>query len=331
MTDELQDRAAKGGKARAALLSPEERRRIAVAAAEARWGGLPVARWPGVLKIGDVQILCAVLEDGTRVLTQAELLVALGRHRKANVRNVREENIPPVLQGERLKPFISQELLEKSQPIQFRTLQGVRASGYRAEILPEVCKVYLTARDANALLKQQQHIAVQADILIRGLAIVGIIAMVDAATGYEDVRRRDALAEILEKFVSRELRKWVSIFPPEFYRELYRLKVWDYSNMKPNSPKPLEVGRLTDDLVYKRLAPGVRDELRRLTPRNEKGYLKHKLHQRLTEDIGNPKLEKHLAVLVGIMQGHDNWDSFYRHVGRALPRWGSNLELPLND
>jgi hypothetical protein len=117
------------------------------------------------------------------------------RHRKANVRNIEgEEQVPPVLQGERLKPFISNELLEKSKPIAFQTPQGIRASGYRAEILPEICDVYLRARDAGALFDRQMHIAVQADILIRGLAKVGIIALVDEATGYQSMRARDALA-----------------------------------------------------------------------------------------------------------------------------------------
>jgi len=105
MTDDPKDRASKGGIARAAALTKAERKKIAVKGAEARWGKtLPVAEYSGVLSIGDARIPCAVLNDGTRVLTQAELLVALGRHRKANVRNVEgEENTPPVLQGVALK------------------------------------------------------------------------------------------------------------------------------------------------------------------------------------------------------------------------------------
>lgn len=71
----------------------------------------------------------------------------MGRHRKANVRyDDGEEPVAPSLQGKGIKPFISQELLSKSQPIRFRTPQGVRASGYRAEILPDVCEVFLKAR-----------------------------------------------------------------------------------------------------------------------------------------------------------------------------------------
>ncbi len=61
-----------------------------------------------------------------------------------------------------------------------------------------MCEVYLKAREAGALVPSQEHIAVQAGILIRGLATVGVIALVDEATGYQRVREERALATILE-------------------------------------------------------------------------------------------------------------------------------------
>ena len=148
------------------------------------------------------------------MLSQADFLVALGRHRKANVRSEGgEEHIPAILQGKAINPFISKEILEKSRPIRFRTPSGANASGYRADLLPDVCEIYLKAREAGVLPHNQQHVAQHAEILIRGLANVGIIALVDEATGYQNLRARDALAKILEAFVAKELRKWVRTFP----------------------------------------------------------------------------------------------------------------------
>ena len=60
------------------------------------------------------------------------------------------------------------------------------ASGYRAELLPDVCEVYLKAREAGVLPTNQKHVAKQAEILMRGLAHVGIIALVDEATGFQE-------------------------------------------------------------------------------------------------------------------------------------------------
>ena len=66
--------------------------------------------------------------------------------------------MPAILQGKAINPFISKEIYEKSKPISFRTIHGVRASGYVADLLPAVCEVYLKARDADVLPKNQEHV-----------------------------------------------------------------------------------------------------------------------------------------------------------------------------
>ena len=80
--------AAKGGKARAQKLSPDERREIARHAAEARWADtrknppLIRATHEGELGIGKLLLPCAVTEDGIRLLTQYGFLMAIGRSGK---------------------------------------------------------------------------------------------------------------------------------------------------------------------------------------------------------------------------------------------------------
>jgi P63C domain len=88
------------------------------------------------------------------------------------------------------------------------------------------------------------------------------------------------------------------------------------------------IGHLTNDLIYARLAPGVLDELRRITPGDEKGHLKHRLFQRLTDDVGHPKLREHLAAVTVLMKASDKWDQFMPMLDRALPRY---VPLPLFD
>src|SRR5438477_11394478 len=107
---------AKGGAARAASMTTKERKKIAKMAAAARWADLAKAICGSPdrpLRIGDIELQCYVLEDGTRVLSQAEFLEALGRHRKANVRREGgEEPLPAILQGKAINPFITKEILE---------------------------------------------------------------------------------------------------------------------------------------------------------------------------------------------------------------------------
>lgn len=206
---------------------------------------------------------------------------------------------------------------------------GPPAHGVKAELLPQICEVFLRARDARALHSTQEHLAAEADILTRGLAHVGVIALVDEATGYQQFRARRALEEILDKFITKELRKWAKTFPDEFYEEMFRLRGWPY---KPWSvSRPSVVGRYTNDLVYERLAPGVLAELRKRNPVAPGGNRLYKHHQWLTDDIGHPKLREHLAAIIALMRASANWDQFMRNVRRALPKYGDTIEMTLDD
>src|SRR5882724_6932193 len=80
----------KGGKARANALTPEERSEIAREGAAARWSKkkdkkdsihILKATHEGILEIGSVEIPCAVLDTGQRVLTQSGFMRAIGRAR----------------------------------------------------------------------------------------------------------------------------------------------------------------------------------------------------------------------------------------------------------
>jgi hypothetical protein len=323
---------AKGGVARMEGTTSKERKALAKRAAAARWADVPQAICGSPdrpLRIGESVLQCYVLEDGTRVLSQAEFLEALGRHRKANVRREGgEEQLPAILQGKAINPFITKEIVEKSRPIKFRTLSNALASGYRADLLPVVCEVYLKARDAGVLPSNQQHVARQADILMRGLAHVGIIAMVDEATGYQEFRAKDALSRILEAFVAKELQPWVKTFPDEYYAQLFRLRGLDYPN--DSVKRPQYFGILTNDIVYKRLAPGVLDELKKVVPRNESGRPKATLSQALTRNIGYPKLREHLGAVVAYMTISKDYRDFITKLDRFRPRFGEQYQLPFD-
>lgn len=325
--------ASKGGKARAESLTSERRSEIARTAVEARWrkegklSEVPQATHgspDSPLRIGSLEIPCYVLEDGRRVLVQKGMITALGMAPGGSSHG--QDRIIKFATQNRLKPFTSEKLKAGTlTPIEFRAKSGFKMLGYEATVLADICDAVLEARKHGSLTEKQQHVAAQCEILVRGFARVGIIALVDEATGYQADRARDGLAKILEAFVAKELRKWVKTFPADFYQELFRLRGLPYNG---SVKKPQYIGHLTNDLVYSRLAPGVLEELRKLTPRNEKGQLKHRLFQRLTEDVGHPKLREHLASVTALMKASDKWQQFTSMVDRALPRYKI---LPLFD
>ncbi|HLI43134.1 MAG TPA: P63C domain-containing protein [Acidimicrobiales bacterium] len=326
---------ARGGVERAKRLTPEQRARIASKAGQARWAGTVREAICGSpdhpLRIGDIEIECYVLEDGTRVLTQSTFLRALGRQGRPRGREGMDESLPPILRGKTIRPFVSDDTIAKSRPIVFTPPHGGRASGYNALLLPEVCEIFLAAREreGKAFPHQLNEVAARAEILVRGLARVGIVALVDEATGFQEVRTRDALARILEAYIDKELNAWVSTFPPDFYRELFRLRGLDYDSESVRRPQYF--GMLTNNIVYERLAPGVLDELRIIVPKDERGRRKHKFFQRLTTHVGYPKLREHLGSVVTLMKLSNDWADFRTKLDRIHPRIGDTIPLPFDD
>jgi len=205
--------------------------------------------------------------------------------------------------------------------------QGNIAYGYDATILPEICDAVLEARKAGKLHYQQEHIAEQAEILIRAFAKVGIIALVDEATGYQEVRDRQALAEILKKYIDGELYKWAQTFPIALYKEIFRLKGWAWNMGK----MPQVVGHYTNDLVYDRVTTGMLAELKRLNPKLPSGRRKHPHYQFLTPDMGYPALNQRLYELLGIARASQTWEQFYKLVDRTFPKRGETPMLPFSE
>lgn len=336
MTDGKDEAKVRGGVARASALSADERRESARHAALARWSAdLPQASHEGPLVLGGAEIWAAVLPNGKRLLSQGTFLKAIGRSRtpKGGTGGFSTvDGLPFFLQAEQLKPFISEELLLSTTPILFRDkAHGRRTVGYDAELLPMVCEVYLRFRDSylkrgENVPRSWAHIVEACDRLTRGLARVGIIALVDEATGYQETRDRLALQAILERFLRRELAAWAKRFPDEFYQHIFRLRGWTWKGMAVNRPQA--VATYTRDLVYARLAPGILKELETRNPIDERGRRRAKHHQWLTEDVGHPALAQHLYAVIGFMRIAQTWDQFVNNLDVAFPRRGDTLKLP---
>lgn len=314
---------AEGGKARWKGTTKAERSEAARTAAEARWTAkLPKATHGSEdhpLKIGEIEIPCYVLEDERRVLVMTSMLTGLDMS-LGSAGGGEGDRLARFVAGKSVSPFVSNELAERiNNPIRFVNTRGRAVFGYEATVLADLCEAVLAARAAGALRKIQYHIADRCEILVRGFARVGIIALVDAATGYERDRARDALAKILEAYIAKELRPWVRTFDPMFYEELFRIRGLTY----PGTVKGHRyIGNLTNDLIYSRLAPGVLAELRAKNPVKEAGGRRAKHHQWLTADHGHPKLREHIAFVVGLMAACDanSWEEFYKLLNRCKPK-----------
>lgn len=321
----------KGGRARAEKLTKEERKEIASNAALTRWGKegtqYPTAKYGSPdrpLKIGSMEIPCYVLDDGRRVITQAGMLLALEMSAGTATKGG-GDRFTNFVTTKSINPFVSKELSEMiKNPVRFRG-HGSLSYGYEATILAEICDAVLASREAGELNHQQEHIAKQAEILVRAFAKVGIVALVDEATGYQETRNREALQEILQRYIAKELMEWVRTFPLEFYKQIFRLKGWNWNDGRMS---PI-VGSIVNDLVYARLAPGVLDELKKRNPA-ENGHRKHKHFQHLTKEVGHPELTRHLYELIGMARAFSagQWEQYYDLVNRTFQKVNTTGLLP---
>src|SRR5271170_2322425 len=231
-----------GGIARAEKLSPKQRSLIAQQGGQMRWNkDKPKATHYGELEIGELKIPCAVLDNGMRVLSETGIAHSFGSRSGAQFKTKRlakEEGralLPIFMLSDRVKPFISKELeYALCNPIIYTVGSNV-FHGFAAELLPQICDVWLSAREAKVIHGNQENRVQRAEILMRGLAHVGINALIDEVTGYQRDRAADSLSKILEQFIAKELRPWLKTFPTEFYEELCRLRKVEFAE-KQNFP-----------------------------------------------------------------------------------------------
>lgn len=327
MEEELTGRAL-GGKARMNSLTPEQRKENARAAARAKaeLKKLPKATHFGQLATSFIDLQCFVLDDGRRVISGRGMTSAIGmKGRGTGVSRIADHKL--------IKSYGDSALIAAiDNPIKFvgKSPKGKNepSDGYEAHVLQEVCEAILTARDKNLLTTEQdKRYATQADILMRAFARVGIVALIDEATGYQRDRDKQALAKILEAFVTKELQPWLKTFPDEYYSELFRIYKLQYPPEGNPQWRPGFIGHITNNVVYDRLAPGLLPELKRLANKEER---KARLHQHLSHDVGHPKLQSHMGSIVTLLKLSNTPEEFFSHVDKIHPRFGSTGQLDLD-
>ena len=252
---------------------------------------------PGIVKIRDLEILCYVLDDGTRVISGRGMQNALGYAPKTSGQALARD----------LKKLDDRSISEAiARRVEFKRPGAGGAAektfGYEAEALVEICDILLELRKSSKLTPQQERLASYAEILTRSFAKLGVIALIDEATGYQ--KQKNEYQKILEVYIAKEIQPWIMTFDENYYMQLYRLLGWDWDAFKTEKKKNHSqyIGKLTNRLIYEKLAPGVLEELRKINPKNERGGRKTKHFQRLTENVGYRELLKLLSAITILLE-----------------------------
>ena len=275
--------------------------------------GMAKATHRGILPIGGLQLDCYVLEDGRRVFHKRGMARALGLKSEGG------NAFMKTLSGKKLRSEMDPELWEKIRsPIFINPLGVDPAHAYEANVLVEVCKTVGRAHDAGKLTKAQEPMARQARAIISALARVGIIALIDEATGYQTVRDPGALRLLVEAYIEKEKREWEKEFPDDFYITLNKVYRSDPYIKRAKGAlvinKPQHFGNFTNKYVYGPLENGeVLRELQRINPQiDAKGTRKQRFHQFLKKGYGLAKLREQRQEILTILKLSDNIEDFKR-------------------
>lgn len=271
------------------------------------------------LRLGELQIPCYVLNNGMRVLSGRGMQQVLGSTSPSGAWLSRFVNNSSLSASFAAGPNSIAERI--NNPLKFvRNNAGGSQSttnGYEGTLLIDICSTIIDANRAGEF--NDENIVKHADIIIRAVAKTGIIALIDEATGYARAKERakDELQRFLKAFINEEASKWVKTFPDKFFEDLYRMLGWSWTS---STKRPGYIGKIINDIVYDRIGPGLREELQRVNPKNDKGNRAAKHHQFLTE-VGRPRLDAHLETLHAIAVISDyRWDLFMHNVDKSYPK-----------
>jgi len=281
----------------------------------------------GTLRIGGMVCLAYVLSDERRVIPARHFLAFFGIAGDVSKagKKIADFLNSPFLRSDNIISLRAQ----LGKPLKFTNSKGLVDYGYEGELLVEFCHALLDLRRIKALTEHTLPYAEAAEAIVVSLSKVGIVALIDEATGYQTLRHKESLQRLFDAYFLKEYAAWAKRFPDAFYEGIFRLKNWKWSS--PLWKRPPVVGKITNDIVYSRLAPGVLEELKRINPLQDHGRRKARHHQWMTPDIGHPALSQHLYAICAMMRAHTSWVPYYHAVQMSFPVQNEHLQLELSD
>jgi hypothetical protein len=265
----------------------------------------PRAAWWGELILGDEAASCFVLDDGRRVISRTGATDVLTGKKGGG-------NLESYIQVESLAAYLPPDLDNQWIDFEIPEVTNKQARGMLAETFLDLCTAYVRARDNEKLTTRQEEIARKAGMVLAACAKVGLIALIDEATGYQYERAQDALQMKLRLYLEDEMRQWEKTFPDELWQQFARLTRWQSVTKRPKW-----WGKLVMELVYGYLDHDVADWLKKNAPEPRHG---RNYHQWLSSQYGLKKLVEHLWKLIGMAQACDSMQELRERMAETYGR-----------
>lgn len=277
-------------------------------------GGLPIARYAGILSLGSADVSAYVLSDGQRVISRVSAATALSGVKQGG-------DLESYVGAESLRPFMRARLEDELIHFHLPGVEHKQVSGITSQAFLAICRGYHAAYNANALTTdRQREIALQAINFLAACAGVGLDALIDEATGYQYERADDALRIKFAAYLEEEMRPWEKTFPDELWEQFGRLTGWQGSIHN----RPKYWGKLVNEMVYDCLDSDVYQWLKSNAPAPRHGQ---NYHQWLSSQYGLKKLVEHLWMLIGMASACQTMDELRHRMALKFGKQSVQLRL----
>jgi hypothetical protein len=274
---------------------------------------IPTAKWLGTLTLGgETELPCYVLNDERRIISRTGATSVLTEKKGGG-------NFESYTKVESLKSYLPNEI-----PMIEFTIEGVankRVMGIEAETFLDICRAYVSAWQNDATTERQTEIAKKASMFLAACAKVGLIALIDEATGYQYQRAQDALTFKLKVYLEEEMREWEKTFPDELWQEFGRLTHWTGSVAQ----RPKYWGKLVMELIYGYLDKDVAQWLKTHAPSPKHGQ---NYHQWLSSQYGLKKLIEHIWLTIGVAKACHDMSELRDKMAQLFGKQMVQLRLP---
>jgi hypothetical protein len=215
-------------------------------------------------------------------------------------------------------------------PLVFKTLTSDLGHGYDCTILIDICDAIIEANKRGELAAGQDTLALQAEIIIRASAKLGITALIDDATGFIADKRREQYKELFREFVREEIKLYDEPqFPDQLFNVIY--KIYGLPRKTDARNHPRFFGKFIRKYIYEPLANSNGAILEMLDERNPVVYVnggrRYKMFNFLSDVVGMPALKSHLWQVVGIGNSVKGKAQFEKAFYNAFPDPKGQLEL----
>lgn len=297
---------------------------------------VPKATHWGDLTLGDAEIPSYVLNTGDRVFSLKGVVSGL--------MGIQGGQLTEYLKVRPLQPHLPIDLVpneagEVHALFKFDTGAdgvGKYALGIKVERFNALLRAYSSALvdhilsasdDGRAqgklpMTSKQLEIAYRAVKFQQACADVGLVALVDEATGYQYERAADALQLKLKLYLEDEMRKWERTFPEHLWVEFGRLTNWKGSIHS----RPKYWGKLVMELIYGYLDPDVAKWLKDNAPKPMRGQ---NYHQWLSSQFGLKKLTEHIWMVIGMASACHSIAELRQRMAERFGRTGVQMTLYL--